>query len=69
MAEKRLLYRVPEACDQLRVSRATMNKWLASGELPSIKLGASRRIEAVELERFVARRREESDSNSHTTNE
>ena len=55
MADRKLLFRPAEAADALAVSRARLYTWIASGELPSVKLGASRRIEVHELERFVQR--------------
>ena len=49
-----LLLRVEDVDLQLNASRATVNRLLASGVLPSVKLGRSRRILYRDLERFVA---------------
>ena len=54
----KLLLRVPEAADSLGLSRATVNRLLARGELGSVMIGAARRIPADELRRFVERKRE-----------
>ena len=49
-----LLLRVEDVCAQLSLSRATVNRLLAAGVLPSIKLGRARRVLYRELEQFVA---------------
>jgi excisionase family DNA binding protein len=56
---EKLLYRPTEAAEALSVSRAKLYQWLAAGELGSVKLGASRRIPAADLQAFVARLRGE----------
>jgi excisionase family DNA binding protein len=43
----------------LAVSDRTIRNWIRRGELPSYKLGASRRIDPADVENFLARRREE----------
>ncbi len=55
MGEGRLLVTPEEAAAALAVSRARVYAWLATGELASVKLGASRRIEVFELQQFVDR--------------
>jgi excisionase family DNA binding protein len=57
MGNERLLVRPEEAAAALSVSRAQIYQWLASGALPSIKLGASRRIEVAELRQYIDRAR------------
>jgi excisionase family DNA binding protein len=44
----------------LAVSDRTIRSWIRRGELPSYKLGASRRIDPADVESFLARHREES---------
>jgi excisionase family DNA binding protein len=41
------------------VSDRTVRNWIRRGDLPSYKLGASRRIDPADVETFLARRREE----------
>jgi excisionase family DNA binding protein len=55
MSDERLLYRPTEAAAMLSISRARLYQLIAHHELGSIKLGASRRIPAAELEAFVER--------------
>lgn len=43
----------------LSVSDRTIRNWIRRGELPSYKLGAARRIDPVDVEDFLARRRDE----------
>lgn len=45
--------------DYLAVSDRTIRNWIRRGELPSYKLGASRRIDPADVEDFLARHREE----------
>jgi len=42
----------------LAVSDRTIRNWIRRGELPSYKLGASRRIHPADVERFLARHRQ-----------
>jgi len=44
----------------LAVSDRTVRNWIRRGDLPSYKLGASRRIDPADVENFLARHREES---------
>jgi excisionase family DNA binding protein len=43
----------------LAVSDRTIRNWIRRGELPSYKLGASRRIDPADIEDFLARHRDE----------
>jgi excisionase family DNA binding protein len=43
----------------LAVSDRTIRNWIRLGELPSYKLGASRRIDPADVEDFLARHRDE----------
>jgi len=42
----------------LSVSGRTIRNWIRRGELPSYKLGASRRIDPADVEDFLARHRD-----------
>ncbi|MEZ5076640.1 MAG: helix-turn-helix domain-containing protein [Solirubrobacterales bacterium] len=44
----------------LAVSDRTIRNWIRRGELPSYKLGASRRIDPADVESFLARNRVDS---------
>lgn len=57
MVAEKLLLRPQEAADTLGISRARLYQLLADGEIGSVKLGASRRVPAVELDAFVQRLR------------
>ena len=48
-----LLYTVPEVCRATRLSRAKVYQLIASGELPSITVGRSRRIVATALATWI----------------
>jgi excisionase family DNA binding protein len=43
----------------LAVSDRTIRNWIRRGELPSYKLGASRRIDPADVDDFLARHRDE----------
>jgi len=43
----------------LAVSDRTIRNWIHRGELPSYKLGASRRIDPADVEDFLTRHRDE----------
>jgi excisionase family DNA binding protein len=43
----------------LAVSDRTIRNWIRRGELPSYKLGASRRIDPADVETFLARHRDQ----------
>lgn len=57
----KMLMKVAEAADQLSLSRSKVYELIAAGDIAVIKVGKSARIEAQELERFVARLREGGD--------
>jgi len=50
-----LLLRPIEVGEQLRVSRAKAYELIASGKIPSIKVGASLRVPAVALRAWIDR--------------
>lgn len=49
-----LLLKVPDVVACLGISRAKVYELMASGQLPSVRVGGSRRIRAQDLEMFVA---------------
>ena len=53
---ERLLLRPHEAAIALGVSRAKMYELIASGEIPSMKVGTSSRIPVDALKRVIAER-------------
>jgi excisionase family DNA binding protein len=55
MAET-LLLKPQEAADQLRVSRAKTYELIASGAIPSIKVGGSVRVPADALREWIDRK-------------
>ena len=53
---ERLLYRVPEAGEAIAVSRAKAYEMVASGELPSIRIGGVLRIPVDALRDWIAKK-------------
>lgn len=51
------LVTVTEAADALGLSRSKVYELLAGGELPSVRIGRTRRIALTDLEQFVERHR------------
>jgi excisionase family DNA binding protein len=51
---EKLLYTPVEAAHALGVSRSTIYVLIAGGNLPSLRIGASRRIPAEGLRRYIA---------------
>ena len=54
-AGRRLLVSPEEAASMLSVARSTVYVLIASGELPSVKIGKSRRLRVEDIEAFVDR--------------
>lgn len=52
--QHRALLRIDEAADVLGLSRSKVYQLAASGLIPSIKIGRSRRIPAAGLQRWIA---------------
>ncbi len=50
----RALFTVKAAAEYLSFGRSTVYELMASGDLPYVKVGRSRRIRLVELDAFVA---------------
>ena len=51
------LVTIMTAADWLGLSRSKLYELLAAGELPTVRIGRSRRIAVADLEAFVDRRR------------
>ncbi len=47
------IYSVFEVCEMLTVSRKTINKYIALGELKAIRLGNQLRVTEESLEKFL----------------
>jgi excisionase family DNA binding protein len=52
------LYAISTVADRLDVSKDTVRRLIASGDLTAIRIGSSVRVAAAELESFVKGRRE-----------
>lgn len=50
----RLLLKVERAAQALDLSRSQVAQMIATGELPSIKIGRSRRVPVAALRRWIA---------------
>ena len=48
-----ILYTVPQAAEQLQVSRSTLYRLIASGELETLTVRGTRRIRPAAVERYV----------------
>lgn len=57
-AIKQSFYRVMEVADLLRVSRRTVERLIAAGELVKVKVGHSTLIPAEQLTRYIERQTE-----------
>ena len=55
--DNKLLYRVTEAADAISVSRARAYELIASGVIPSIKVGGSIRVPVDALREWIAKQR------------
>ncbi len=53
----RLAIKIPEAVVACGLSRATLYELMAAGDLPFVKVGASRLIRVADLEAFLAGKR------------
>jgi len=51
------LVTITTAADWLGLSRSKLYELLAAGELPTVRIGRSRRIAVTDLEAFIDRRR------------
>lgn len=56
-----LLLTIEETARRLEMCKSMIYRFIRRGELPSLKIGGSRRVLVSELEAFVQRLRDESD--------
>jgi excisionase family DNA binding protein len=56
------LLTIREACDRLKLSRASLYRLIQSGRLPTVRIGRSRRIVSEDLDRFITTLRARSGS-------
>jgi excisionase family DNA binding protein len=54
------LLTIGDVCKRLRMGKSKVFEFIASGELESLKLDASRRVTEEQLQAFIARRAEAS---------
>jgi excisionase family DNA binding protein len=47
------LLTIREACDRLKLSRASLYRLIARGELPTVRIGRARRVIREDLDRFI----------------
>ncbi|GAB2829082.1 excisionase family DNA binding protein [Lentzea nigeriaca] len=52
---KDMVYRVEEVARALRVGRTKVFDLIRAGELPSVKIGGSRRVPAQSVEEYLSR--------------
>jgi excisionase family DNA binding protein len=60
-SEGKLLLTVDEAAHRLGIGRSHAYVYVLKGDLPSIKIGRSRRVPVQALREFIERMRDESD--------
>jgi excisionase family DNA binding protein len=53
----RLLLTLPEVCTALSLGRSSVNTLIWSGEIPSIRIGRSRRVSLGDLESWIETRK------------
>jgi excisionase family DNA binding protein len=57
LSEDRIAVRIPEACRLIGIGRSKLYELLDTGELETIKIGASRLVLVASLQAFVEARR------------
>ncbi len=50
------LLTIPDVAERLQVSVKTIRRWIASGDLPTVRLGSQIRIQPKDLEIFLRQR-------------
>ena len=53
MEKEILLFTIPESADSLRISRSTLYRLIASGDVETISIRGVQRIRPIALQRFV----------------
>lgn len=61
---ERMLLRPAEAAEAIGVSRSRMYELLASGELPSIRVGRTVRVPVAALQAWIAERLKQNDAHA-----
>jgi excisionase family DNA binding protein len=61
-APQRLLLRIPEAAETLGIGRTKIYELIATGELPTIRLGRAVRISVSALQKWVEAREQQESS-------
>ena len=61
MSIERDLMTVRQAADWLQVAERTVREMIDRGDIPAAKIGKAYRIERVDLENFIASRKEKTD--------
>ena len=59
MALKDTYFTISEAAEELKVTRQTVSRWIASGILPAEKVGRETLIDKVVIRHYYERRRDE----------
>lgn len=47
------LLRVPDICERLALSRSIVYEKIASGEIPSVAIGRTRRVQEADLDAWI----------------
>ena len=50
------LLTIPDVAERLQVSIKTIRRWIASGDLPTVRLGSQIRIQPKDLDIFLRQR-------------
>lgn len=58
MSEDRISVRIPEACRMIGIGRSKLYELMESGDIETIKVGASRLVLVSSLQAFVEQRRD-----------
>lgn len=53
MENAKSLLRIDQVCDRLQLSRATVYRLLASGDLRNVKVGTARRVTSSDLDSYI----------------
>ena len=56
---QRLLLRIPEAADTIGIGRTKIYELIATGELPTIRIGRAVRISVTTLQKWVEEREQQ----------
>ena len=65
MVAERLAFRVPEVGELVGIGRSKAYQLVASGEIPSIRIGRAVRVPAQALKDYLARKQAEAEGEQH----